>query len=91
MKVQILQLDAHEDLASARDKLAWAQAQRVVLVWPDRARVLRKRLDLVLIRRQAARQGCELGLVTRDPVVLEHAAEHNLPPRPTAQLRRRTR
>ena len=79
MKVQILQLDAHEDLASARDKLAWAQAQRVVLVWPDRARVLRKRLDLVLIRRQAARQGCELGLVTRDPVVLEHAAELGIP------------
>ena len=25
MKVQILQLDAHEDLASARDKLAWAR------------------------------------------------------------------
>jgi hypothetical protein len=79
MKVQILQLDAHEDLASARDKLAWAQAQRVVLVWPDRARVLRKKLDLVLIRRQAARQGCELGLVTRDPVVLEHAAELGIP------------
>jgi hypothetical protein len=79
MKVQILQLDAHDDLASARDKLAWAQAQRVVLVWPDRARLLRKQLDLVLLRRQAARQGIELGLVTRDPVVLEHAATLGLP------------
>jgi Baseplate J-like protein len=79
MKVQILQLDPHDDLASARDKLAWAQAQRVVLVWPDRARVLRKRLDLVLLRRQAARQGVEIGLVTRDPVVLEHAAALGIP------------
>ena len=79
MKVQILQLDPHDDLASTRDKLAWAQAQRVVLVWPDRARVLRKRLDLVLLRRQAARQGVELGIVTRDPVVLEHAASLGIP------------
>jgi hypothetical protein len=79
MKVQILQLDPHDDLASTRDKLAWAQAQRVVLVWPDRARVLRKRLDLVLLRRQAARQGVELGIVTRDPVVLEHATALGIP------------
>jgi hypothetical protein len=79
MKVQILQLDPHDDLASARDKLSWAQAQRVVLVWPDRARVLRKRLDLVLLRRQAARQGVALGIVTRDPVVLEHAAALGIP------------
>jgi hypothetical protein len=79
MKVQILQLDPHDDLASTRDKLTWAQAQRVVLVWPDRARVLRKRLDLVLLCRQAARQGVELGIVTRDPVVLEHAAALGIP------------
>jgi hypothetical protein len=79
MKVQILQLEPHDDLASTRDKLAWAQAQRVVLVWPDRARVLRKRLDLVLLRRQAARQGVELGIVTHDPVVLEHAAALGIP------------
>lgn len=79
MKVQILQLDPHDDLASARDKLAWVQAQRVLLVWPDRARILRKRLELVLIRRQAVRQGVELGLVTRDPVVLEHAADLGIP------------
>jgi hypothetical protein len=79
MKVQILQLEPHDDLASTRDKLAWAQAQRVVLVWPDRARVLRKRLDLVLLRRQAARQGVELGIVTHDPVVLEHATALGIP------------
>jgi hypothetical protein len=79
MKVQILQLDPHDDLASARDKLAWAQGQRVVLVWPDRARILRRRLDLVLLRRQAARQGIELGIVARDPVVLEHATALGIP------------
>ena len=75
MKVQIVQLEPQDDLASVSDKLAWAQASRVVLVWPDRSRVLRKRLDLVLLLRQSARRGIQLGLVTRDPVVLEHAAE----------------
>lgn len=79
MKVQILPLDPHDDLASARDKLAWAQAQRVVFVWPDRARVLRRTLDLVLLRRQATRQGMQMGIVTRDPVVLDHARALRIP------------
>jgi len=79
MKVQIVQLEPQDDLASVSDKLAWAQASRVVLVWPDRSRVLRKRLDLVLLLRQAARRGVQIGLVTRDPVVLERAAELGIP------------
>jgi hypothetical protein len=79
MKVQIVQLEAQDDLASISDKLAWAQASRLVLVWPDRSRVLRKRLDLVLLLRQAARRGIQLGLVTRDPVVLEHATDLGIP------------
>lgn len=79
MKVQIVQLDPHDDLASVSDKLAWAQAPRVVLVWPDRARLLRRRLDLVLLRRNASGRGIQLGIVTRDPVVLEQAAALGIP------------
>ena len=74
MKVQIIQLEAHDDLASVSDKLAWAQAPRVLLVWPDRARLLRRRLDLVLLARAASGRGIQIGIVTRDPVVLEQAA-----------------
>lgn len=34
MKTQILQLEAHDDINSTRDKLGWGQTGRVVLVWP---------------------------------------------------------
>ncbi len=74
MKVQIIQLEAHDDLASVSDKLAWVQAPRLLLVWPDRARVLRRRLDLVLLARAAAARGIQIGIVTRDPVALDQAA-----------------
>lgn len=74
MKVQIIQLEPHDDLASVSDRLAWAQAPRLVLVWPDRGRVLRRRLDLALLSRAAAARGIQIGIVTRDPVALEQAA-----------------
>ncbi len=79
MKVQIVYLDPHDDQVSARDKLAWAQAPRVLLVWPPEGRLLRRQLDLVLLRRQAARQGAQLGLVTHDPEVVDHAAVLGIP------------
>lgn len=74
MKVQIIQLEPQDDLASVSDKLAWVQAPRLLLVWPDRGRLLRRRLDLVLLARAAAARGIQIGIVTRDPVVLEQAA-----------------
>lgn len=74
MKVQIIQLEPQDDLASVSDKLAWVQAPRLLLVWPDRGRLLRRRLDLVLLTRAAAARGIQIGIVTRDPVALEQAA-----------------
>jgi len=74
VKVQIIQLEPQDDLASVSDKLAWVQAPRLLLVWPDRARVLRRRLDLVLLARAAAARGIQIGIVTRDPVALDQAA-----------------
>src|SRR3970282_57789 len=52
---------------------------RAVLVWPRRGRVLTRRLDLVLLQRQAQRQAVELGLITYDPAVLQLAQELGLP------------
>ncbi len=79
MKTQILHLDPHDDHASARDLLAWVQAPRVLLVWPAEGRVLTRRLDLVLLAREAERRGARLGLVTHDPAVRLHAQELGLP------------
>jgi hypothetical protein len=79
MKVQIITLDSQDDQVSARDKLSWAQASRVLLVWPGRGTVLTRRLDLVLLQRQARRQGAQLGLVTHDPQVLDNARALGIP------------
>src|SRR3990172_7887729 len=79
MKLQLIHLDPEDDQISAREKLSWARASRAVLVWPRRGRVLIRRLDLVLLQRQAQRQAVELGLVTYDPTVLQLAQELGIP------------
>src|SRR3990172_2255892 len=79
MKLQLIHLDPEDDQISAREKLSWARASRAVLVWPRRGRVLTRRLDLVLLQRQAQRQAVELGLVTYDPTVRQLAQELGLP------------
>ncbi len=79
MKVQIIYLDASDDQISAREKLAWVQAPRALLVWPRRGSVLASRLDLKLITRAARHRGATLGLVTHDPTVRDHAADLGIP------------
>jgi hypothetical protein len=79
VKVQIIYLDPHDDHVSARDKLGWAKAPRTLLVWPRRGRVLTRQLDLVLLQRWAKRNSRQIGLVTHDPDVIEHAQTLGIP------------
>lgn len=79
MKTQVFQLDPHDDIVSVRDRLGWGRAGRVVLIWPERGNILQRQLDLVLLKRYAQRNGMQIGLVTKDPVVIEHARETDLP------------
>lgn len=79
MKTQILRLDTHDDIISTRDKMGWGQPSRILIVWPERGRVLTRRLDLVLLLRHSVDLGTQLGLVTRDPEVRSNAADLGLP------------
>lgn len=79
MKTQLIYLDPHDDHASTRDKLGWARADRIVLIWPPHGRILTRRLDLILLMRAARAQGARLGLVTHDPDVRAHAEDHGVP------------
>ena len=85
MKTQILQLEAHDDINSTRDKLGWGQTGRVILVWPTRtsgaegSKVLSQCLDLVLLQRHSASLGLQIGLVTHDPEVRFHACQLHIP------------
>ncbi len=77
MKEQIIHLEPHDDIVSVRDKLGWVRAPRVLLVFPNdpRHRILQSKLDLVLLQREVTRRRAQLALITRDPVVIEHARE----------------
>jgi len=79
VKTQIIQLDPEDDHHSAREKLRWAKAPRIVLIWPGRGRTLFHKLDLVLLQRQSQQLGVQLGLITYDPQVTEIAADLGIP------------
>jgi hypothetical protein len=79
MKTQVIQLDGHDDVTSARDKISWAKAERVLLVFPRRARFLARTLDLRLLQRHAAALGVQLAIMTRSDEARRAAGELNIP------------
>ena len=79
MKTQIIQLEAHDDTLSVRDKMDWSQTPRVLLVWPEKGKVLRARLDLILLERYCSAHGSQLALLTTDKEVLFQAGEAGIP------------
>ncbi len=78
MKLQIIQLEPYDDVISVRDRLSFVNTERVLLVWPRVGAILMRKLDLVLIQREAARRGTRLALVTADPDVLDNANDLNI-------------
>jgi len=76
---QILELHEHEDVHSIRDRLEFAQSDRVLIVIPPYSEVLKKRIDLQLVRRFAQEKRLEIALVTRDLDLRALAAELEIP------------
>jgi hypothetical protein len=79
MNLQIIQLEAHDDYISARDKMGWIQTGRILLVWPPRGRILIRKLDLVLLQRHCKALGVLFALVTTDSDVIHHADQLGIP------------
>jgi hypothetical protein len=77
-EVELIQLSTSDDAASVKDRLAFLRGRSVLLVWPESGTTLTRRLDLVLIQREAKRLAIRLALVTHDPDVKRHAAELNI-------------
>ena len=76
---QILELHAHEDVHSIRDRLEFAEADRVLLVIPLYSDVLKRRVDLQRVQRFAQEKRLEIALVTGDLERRTLAAELNFP------------
>lgn len=87
----ILQLEPDDDAITVRDRLTFMNTSRVILVWPPRAAVLQRKLDLRLIQRHASRQALALALVTSDPVVIAHARDLDLSVFKSVKAARRAR
>ncbi len=79
MKIHILHLEGHDDLAAARDKLSFSHAPVTLVVWPRRGRVLTTRLELLRFARSAGEAGTRLIFVTHDEEVRELAADLGIP------------
>ncbi|MBI5350874.1 MAG: baseplate J/gp47 family protein [Chloroflexi bacterium] len=81
MKEQIIHLDPHDDYHSLRDKMGWAQTDRILLVLPthERERLFKRQLDLLLIQRHAATLGAKLALVTDVPRISDYADTLGIP------------
>jgi hypothetical protein len=76
--IQYLQLQPDDDAASVCDRLRFLRGQRVALVWPEHGIVLQRKLDLVLVQREAIRSGVRLALVTHDERIARNAVELNI-------------
>lgn len=79
MKTHMIQLERHDDYLSAKDKISWSKAQRVLLVWPERGRPKIFALDLKLLDRYAASSGARLALVTQNIAITEEAYHQGIP------------
>jgi hypothetical protein len=75
---EFIQLEEGDDVPSVRDRLSFHHRKQVLLIWPEKGTVLTRKLDLVLIQRDAIRRGIRLALVTHDPQIIKHAKELNI-------------
>lgn len=77
-QIHLIQLEPNEDAISVRDRLSFFRGTRVALVWPEQGSVLQRKLDLVLVQREAMRRAIQLALVTHDAHVVKNATELNI-------------
>ncbi len=79
MKTQIVRLEPHDDFISARDKMGWNQAGRILLVYPEGGHILSRRLDLELLQRRSNTLGAQISIVTDNPEVKYQARLVGIP------------
>lgn len=78
MKTFILQLEKFDDLASTREKMHWAKARRILLVWPKRGKPDLSAADIGSIQHEAVRLGLEIAFVCKNGFVEDIASDLNL-------------
>ena len=77
-QIDYLQLDTNDDVVTVKDRLSFIRGRRVLLIWPEEGTTLTRRLDLVMVQREADRRAIQLSLVTHDTNVIAHAKDLNI-------------
>lgn len=77
-EIERLQLAASDTVVTLRAELAAFRGRRVLLVWPAEGKPLGRKLDLILIQRDADRRAIQLALVSQDNDIIAHARELNI-------------
>ena len=73
-----LQLSSTDTVVTLRERFLSLRGRRVLLIWPPDGKPLGRKLDLVLIQRDADRRAIQLALVCLDKDIASHAAELNI-------------
>ena len=79
MKTHLLHVEQDDNVISIVDKLSWGKAKRVLLLYPTSPGFKLKKMDLLLIKRSAIRQGFLIGIVSRQTYIKLLAEELGIP------------
>ncbi len=90
-EVEYLHLQQRDTVVTVRDRLSGLRGKRVLLIWPESDKILQRKLDLVLIQREAYRRAIQLAIVSQDDDLRIFAAELNISCFPTIDASRRER
>lgn len=72
---EYIQLDEAEDIHSIRDRLSFIRAKHVLLIWPEKGQALERKIDLIMVQREARRRAIQIAFVSHDKLVRQHAKE----------------
>lgn len=77
-QIERVQLKANDTVAAVKDRLSFIRGRQVLLIWPKDGKPLTRRLDLVLIQREAHRRAIQLAVASADADVIRHATALNI-------------
>ncbi len=73
-----LKLDPSDTVTSVKQWLSDLRGERVLLILPASGSLFKRKLDLILVQREARRRAIQLALVSRDADIIAYAKELNI-------------
>ena len=74
-QIQYIQLERNDDVPLVRDRMSFLRGKRALIIWPERGTTLTRKLDIVMVQREARRRAVQIAFVTHDAEVIKNAHE----------------